>query len=255
MVEDSGGEEPDPVRAVRKALRVVLPRRFYERAGAVERDGLHAIALDGRVARTPAKALLAVASAPLADAIAAEWNAQAETIDPATMPLTRIVNSAIDGVARAPGPVAAEIVRYAGSDMLAYRVAEPETLAERQREAWDPVLDWAAETLGVRLDLASGIVHVPQPGAALDAVARAVEPLDPIRLAALHVITTLTGSAVLALAVARGRLEPEAAWAAAHVDEDYQIGLWGADDEALARRSHRWHDMEAAARILALTAG
>jgi chaperone required for assembly of F1-ATPase len=248
------GAEPDPVRAAQKSLRGAPTRRFYERAEATEQRGLHAIALDGRVARTPAKALLAVASRPLADAMAAEWNAQDATIDPATMPITRIVNSAIDGVARAPGPVVAEIVGYAGSDMLAYRVAEPEKLAARQREAWDPVLDWAAETLGARLELADGIVFVPQPGEALDAVAREVEPIDPLRLAALHVITTLTGSALLALAVARGRLEPEAAWAAAHVDEDYQIELWGADDEAQARRSHRWHDMEAAARILALTA-
>jgi chaperone required for assembly of F1-ATPase len=245
--------EPNPMRAAQKALRRDLPRRFYQHAQAVRRGGGFAVALDGRAVRTPAKALLTVSSEALAEAMAAEWNNQTIVIDPASMPITRIVNSAIDGVARESASVAAEIVKYAGSDMLAYRVDDPERLVRRQREAWDPVLDWAEEALGARLTLATGILFVPQPDEALDALAKAVKSLDPLRLAALHVITTLTGSAVLALAVARGRLEPEAAWAAAHVDEDFQAELWGVDEEARARRSFRWHEMEAAARILALT--
>ncbi|MDQ0474402.1 ATP12 family chaperone protein [Labrys wisconsinensis] len=246
------GSDPDPRRAAQKGLRPELPRRFYTEAGVVERDGLFALALDGRVARTPGKRLLAVPSRALAEALAGEWAAQGERIDPSTMPMTRIVNSALDGVAEAMPAVAAEIARYAGSDLLCYRAAEPERLVLRQAEAWTPLLDWAATRYGARLVLAEGIVFAEQPAEALAAIEAALTRFGPIGLAALHVLTTLTGSAVLALAVAERRLEPEAAWAAAHVDEDFQTELWGADEEAQARRAARWREMEAAARVLAL---
>jgi chaperone required for assembly of F1-ATPase len=245
---------PDPMRVARNAARASLPKRFYERAEVAEREEGFALALDGRLARTPAKALLKVEARKLAEAIAEEWAAQRETIDPATMPITKIINSAIDGVALESASVAADIVRYAGSDLLSYRAAEPEVLARRQREAWDPLLAWAAADLGATLDVGTGVVFVPQRAEAVDAIAQAVAPLDPVRLAALHVMTTLTGSAVLALAVTRRRLEPEAAWAAAHIDEDYQAELWGSDDEARERRAARWREMEAASRILELAA-
>ena len=249
---DGGEGERDPMRLAKDGARAALPKRFYEAAGVVERDGLFAVALDGRVARTPAKALLAVKSRALAEAMAQEWNRQSETIDPSAMPVTRIVNSAIDGVSREMAAVATDIVRYAGSDLLCYRAAEPESLVGRQREAWDPLLDWAADEMGARLVVAKGVTFVEQPAAALAAIAEVVEPFSPVPLAALHVITTLTGSAILALAVAGERLEPEAAWAAAHIDEDHQAQLWGQDAEAQERRAARWHDMEAAARILAM---
>jgi chaperone required for assembly of F1-ATPase len=255
MAEPQGGPEndrPDPMRVTRKAARTSLPKRFYENAEIAEREGGFVLALDGRPARTPAKALVKVATRRLAEAIVEEWNNQRDTIDPATMPITRIVNSAIDGVSREASAVAADIVRYAGSDLLSYRAGEPEGLAQRQHEAWDPILAWAGTDLGAALAVGTGVIFVPQHAGALDAVARAVAPLDPVRLAALHVVTTLTGSAVLALAVARGRLEPEAAWAAAHIDEDYQAELWGADEEAQERRAARWREMEAASRILEL---
>jgi chaperone required for assembly of F1-ATPase len=255
MAEPQGENgRPDPMRAARNAARPSLPRRFYERAEVAEREGGFALALDGRLAHTPAKALLKVETRKLAEAIAAEWAAQRERIDPATMPITKIVNAAIDGVAGESTSVAADIVRYAGSDLLSYRAGEPEVLVQRQHEAWDPLLAWAAADLGATLAVGIGVVFVPQPAEALDAIARAVAPLDPVRLAALHVVTTLTGSAVLALAVARGRLEPEAAWAAAHIDEDYQAELWGSDEEAQERRAGRWREMEAASRILELAA-
>jgi chaperone required for assembly of F1-ATPase len=254
MAEPQGGENdrPDPMRVARNAARTGLPKRFYEKAEVAERDGGFVLALDGRTARTPAKALLKVGTRKVAEAIVEEWNLQRDTIDPATMPITRIVNSAIDGVSREASAVAADIARYAGSDLLSYRAGEPDVLAQRQHEAWDPLLAWAAADLGATLAVSTGVVFVPQRAEALDAVARAVAPLDPVRLAALHVVTTLTGSAVLALAVARGRLEPEAAWSAAHIDEDYQAELWGSDEEAQERRAARWRDMEAASRILEL---
>ena len=146
--------------------------------------------------------------------VAEEWARQGETVDPADMPLTRLLNSAIDGVARTMDETRAEIARYAGSDLLCYRAEEPEALAERQRLAFDPVLAWAAETLGARFNLAAGVVHVAQPPEALAAVSAALDAVDdPAALAALSVMTSLTGSALLALAVARGRSTAEEAWA------------------------------------------
>src|SRR5262249_13218844 len=153
--------------------------------------------------------------------------AQAERIDPARMPMTRIVNAAIDGVAQAFAAVAGEIGRFAGADLICYRAHYPASLVGRQQEAWDPLLAWPATRLGPRLRATSDLVFTPQAPEALEAIARDLATCDAVSLAAIHTITTLTGSAVLALAVARGRLEPEAAWAAAHVDEDFQTERWG----------------------------
>ena len=208
--------------------------------------------LDGKPVRTPAKKDLLLPTRALAEAVAAEWDAQTERIDPTTMPLTRLANSAIDGVTGREAEVRADIVKYAGSDLVCYRAEGPEALVARQADAWNPILEWAATDLGVRLILAQGVMPVVQPQAALARIAEAVQPLSPFQLAGLHVATTLTGSAVLALAILRGRLMPQEAWATAHVDEDYQIELWGADAEAESRRRKRWQDMQAASRLLML---
>ena len=168
------------------------------------------------------------------------------------MPLTRLANSAIDGVRGREAEVQADIVKYAGSDLLCYRATEPEELVRRQAELWDPVLAWGREALGAHLQVAKGVMPVTQPEAAQQAVARALDGQDAFALAALHVMTTLMGSALLALAHARGRLTAEQAWAAAHVDEDWQIGTWGEDAEAVARRRRRWSEMQAASRMLRL---
>jgi chaperone required for assembly of F1-ATPase len=148
----------------------------------------------------------------------------------------------------------AEILRYAGSDLVCYRAEAPETLAERQADAFDATLRWAAERLGARLTVGEGVVHVDQPPDSLAAIGAALDAYDdPAALAALSVMTTLTGSALLALATAHGFLEPEAAWRAAHVDEDFQNGRWGVDEEARVRREARWREMEAAAIALEAT--
>jgi chaperone required for assembly of F1-ATPase len=244
------GSEPTPMHAAQKGMKPELPRRFYEQAGVVERDGLFVVALDGKVAHTPGKALLGFDKPEIAALLAAEWAVQGERIDPFAMPMTRIANSAIDGVHAAREAVIAEIASYGGSDFLCYRADGPEELVRRQQEAWDPVLDWGAGNLGAELGVTQGIVHRPQPAAALAAIREAVSTFDDLGLASLHVVTTLTGSVLLALAVARGHLEAEAAWAAAHVDEDYQAEVWGADEEAQQRRAWRWREMEAAARLL-----
>src|SRR5262249_31736486 len=158
----------------------------------------------------------------------AEWDSQGESIDPATMPLTRLANSIIDGVAAAPAPVAADIEKYLGSDLLFYRAEGPQRLVERQARLWNPGLAWAREALGARLVLAEGVVHVAQPAGAI-AAARAAIPSAPWRLGALHAITTLTGSALLALALAGGHLTADQVWDAAHVDEDWNMEQWGRD--------------------------
>jgi chaperone required for assembly of F1-ATPase len=247
-------QNPDPLRAARAASRPALPKRFYTEAGVAEAEDGHRLVLDGRPARTPGRRLLAVPQAAVARALAEEWGAQDEVIDPARMPLTRLVNTALDGVAERREAVAGDIAAYAGSDLLAYRAGEPARLVAAQAAAWDPVLAWVHEKFGAPFVLSEGVMHVRQPEASLAAIRAAVAAVEsPLALAGLHVMTTLTGSVLLALAVLHGRLAPEEAWAAAHVDETYQAGVWGRDEEAEARRAVRKAEFDAAARLAALT--
>ncbi|ODR98642.1 ATPase [Methyloceanibacter methanicus] len=252
-MSDQDKKTADGLKAALGFEKPSLPKRFYKDVTVSDEDGHAAILLDGRPVRTPGKAHLAVPNAALAEAIADEWRAQGEEIDPHTMPLTKLANSAIDGVEGQEAAVVDDIVAHAGSDLLCYRASGPEGLLALQTQHWDPVLAWAADALGAPLSLAEGIVHVTQPEASLAALRGQIEALNAHALAALHVMTTLTGSALLPLAVARGELSPEAAWEAAHVDEDWQIGQWGEDAEARQRRQNRKRDFEAAARMLALS--
>jgi chaperone required for assembly of F1-ATPase len=242
----------DPVAAARRGARPALRPRFYKATGVQEAEDGYVVTLDGKPVHTPARRPLAAPNLALAQAIAAEWDAQRELIDPAKMPLTRLANAIIDGVAEKPGPVAAEIEKYLTSDLLFYRAASPQELRERQAALWDPILAWARDALGAHFKLGEGIVHVVQPDAALKAAAAAI-PADPWRLGALHVITTLTGSALIALAVARGALTAEAAWQAGHVDEDWNMAQWGKDEMAMTRRAFRFAEMQAAAAVLNLS--
>jgi chaperone required for assembly of F1-ATPase len=205
--------------------------------------------LDDKPVHTPKARPLVAPSLALAEAIAAEWDAQQENIDPSKMPLTRLANSIIDGVAETPADVRAEIEKYLGADLLFYRADAPERLRQRQAQHWDPVLTWARETLGADFKLGEGVVHVAQSDAARHAAAAAI-PHDPWPLGAVHVMTTLTGSALLALAVLRGRISADAAWQAGHVDEDWNIEQWGEDELALERRTFRHAEFAAAAKIL-----
>jgi chaperone required for assembly of F1-ATPase len=239
----------NPMAAARRGARPVLRKRFYNRAAAVGDGDAFALRLDDQPVRTPAGRLLAAPTLALALALAAEWEAQRDVIDPAKMPLTRLANSIIDGVADRPGPVAAEVGKYLASDLVCYRAASPRGLAERQARHWDPVLDWAREQLGARLSLGEGVIHVAQPEPAL-AAARAAIPNDPWRLGAVHSVTTLTGSALIALALLRARLTADEAWQAAHVDEDWNMEQWGRDELALDRRAYRFAELKAAATVL-----
>ena len=222
-------------------------RRFYTEATMAEEDGVYLLRLDGRRAMTPAKRPLAVPHRRIAEAIAAEWQAQAEFLDPGTMPVTRLANSAIDGVAERLEEVREAILAYAGTDLLCYRAGDPEGLVEEQRRTWDPVLGWAEKHFGGRFVLAEGVMHVPQPEETLRSVKAELDAEeDPFRLAGLNLATTLTGSAVLVFAIRHGAIEPEDGWVAAHVDEDWNIRLWGEDAEASARRANRRRDFDAA---------
>ena len=226
------------------------PRRFYDSAAVAPAGAGYGVELDGRPVRTPGGKPLAVTTRRVADALAAEWQAQETEIVPETMHLTRLVNTAIERVALTMDPVRRDIAAYAGHDLLCYRAGEPDSLVARQRELWDPPLAWAGERLGLRLALAEGIIAVDQPAELEPAVIGEIADLDAMALAGLHQAMTLTGSAVLALAVARAHLSADAAWAAAHVDEDHQIAVWGEDVEALARRERRRAEFDAAALVL-----
>ncbi len=243
----------DPLRAVKEEARRKLPKRFYKNAAAAERADGFAVLLDGKAVRTPAGALLALPIAAAAELVADEWRAQGEFIDPATMPVTRLVNSALDGVARDVEGVGADVVKYAGSDLVCYRAGEPDSLVAAQAAAWNPAIAFARDRFGARFVLAEGVMFVAQPPDAIAAIGRAVAPYvtSPLRLAALHSLTSLLGSALLALMVAEGAHTAESGWAAAHVDEDHQMRLWGQDAEAMAKRAARFPDLAAAADLLA----
>jgi chaperone required for assembly of F1-ATPase len=248
----TGHGRADPVKAAQEAMRTPLPRRFYKTAGvAPEGDG-HAVQLDGRTAKTPGRAPLLLATEAAAQMVADEFAAQGETIDPASMPCFRLVNTAIDGVATDPQAVLEDVVRFFGTDLLCYRAGEPETLVAAQREKWDGPLAWAEEMAGSRFALAEDVMHVAQPRETLAAMGVHLRQIaDPVALAALHSMTTLTGSAILALGTLRDAWSAEEAWTAAHVDEDFNISQWGEDAEAKARRARRWTEMNAAARMAA----
>lgn len=243
--------DPDPVRRAQIQMKTHLPKRFYKTATVAPAQDGFAVHLDGKPVRTPGKALLALPTERAAALVAAEFAAQGETINPVTMPVMRLVNTAIDGVASDPQAVLEDILRFASADLLCYRADAPQGLVERQNQHWDPVIDWARATLGARFNLAQGIIHVEQPRETIAVLGvHLSQRADPLRLAAIHVMTSLTGSALLALAVDCGELDAEAAWSAGHVDEDWQIGQWGQDAEAVARRSARKRDMMAAAGLL-----
>jgi chaperone required for assembly of F1-ATPase len=250
LFEDGVGPSPlDPGEAARMAAHGPQLRRFYKIVTVAEAPQGFAILLDGRPVRTPARHSLAAPSQGIARSIAAEWQAQGETIDPRLLPLTRLANSIVDGVSVRTAEVAADIAKYIESDLLFYRADAPEGLVNLQAEYWDPILTWTTDTFGARFILAEGIKHVRQPEPAIRAARRAI-PAEPWSVGALHSVTTLTGSALLALALARGFRQAEEIWTAAHVDEDWNMEQWGSDEIALARRAARRTEFDAAALVL-----
>lgn len=244
----------DPTRRAQILMQKPLPKRFYKEASVMEGAGVEgggfAIHLDGKPVKTPAKKALEVPTAQLAELVRDEWASQVDVIDPRSMPVTRLVNTAIDGIAPDTQPVFEDILRFSSSDALCYRADSPENLVARQKDQWDPLIDWSANRLGARFILIEGIMPQEQPREAIAAFAVTLRKYDqPITLAALHTITSLTGSAILALAFAEGEVTAEEAWRLAHLDEDWNTELWGADAEAENRRNKRFEEMQAAAAV------
>lgn len=248
------GQDParyDPVRSARGAMKSRLPKRFYERVTIADTEDGHVVLLDGKPARTKGKKPLAAPNSALATLIAAEWAAQDEFINPATMPLTRIAHAALDHVCGAMDEVRADILKYAASDLVCYRAADPVALVEQQARLWDPVLAHAEAHYGARFVLAEGITFVEQPEGSLQAIEPRLQAItEPMALAALHVLTTISGSALIAIAVADGVLDAASGFVSGECDADYESGVWGMDEEAAERRANRLDDFSAATSLL-----
>ncbi len=228
-------------------FKTASPKRFYQSATAGDAEaGGYRVRLDGRTVKTPAGRPLSVPTRALAEAIASEWNAQGETIVPASLPLTKLANTAIDGVANRESATADEILKYAASDLLCYRAPYPAELAEAQAAAWDPILAMIQAKYNAPFVTATGIAHVAQPAASLMALRSALASLGAFKLTALHVMTSLTGSALIALAHAEAGLDAETAWAAARTDETWQKLRWGEDFEAAQREKAQQKEFMAA---------
>ena len=227
-------------------------RRFWKQADVEPAGDGWRVVLDGKPVMTPGKHPLILPNEALARAIAAEWEAQADIIDPLSMPLTRAANSAIEKVAPQFDAVADMLGAYGGTDLLSYRAAEPDRLHHRQRDGWDPLLDWADARYGARLGITRGLMPIAQDDQALARLRARIGALDPFRLTALHDLVTLPGSLVLGLAVLDGRLTAAEAHALSRIDEAFQAEHWGQDDEAEQAAQNRLEAMENAQRLLGL---
>lgn len=227
-------------------------KRFYQKASAQKTDAGYGVVLDGRAIRTPVKALLEVPTLALAEAIADEWNAQGDKIDPRTMPLTGLANAAIDRVSPDPAHFAQSIAVFAESDLLAYRADHPAPLVARQNAVWDPIIDWARGRYDIVFLVTEGIIHQPQPEMTLQRLRAALSARTPFELSALYSVVTISGSLVIALALLEQAIDVETAWVAGHLDELWQVEQWGEDELAAKARAARRHDFEIGARFLEL---
>ncbi|MBO9714486.1 ATP12 family protein [Sphingomonas sp.] len=227
-------------------------RRFWKDIAVEETAHGHALRLDGRLVRTPGRAELALPTPQLAAAIAGEWHAVAETIDPRAMPLTGLANAAIDRVAPDRARFAASLAAYGESDLTCYRAAEPPPLVERQAEHWDPLLDWARGRYDVHFETVAGVIHKPQPPATIARLGEAVGVLDAFHLAGLSPLVTVSGSLLIGLALLEGAVSRDVAWAAALVDEAWQAEQWGEDELATLARESKRGEFDAGARFLGL---
>lgn len=227
-------------------------KRFWKQASTVEAEGGFSVALDGKPIRTPGKLPFAVPTQPLADTIAAEWDAQGERLDVDALPMTRLSYSALEGIPPHREKFVMEIAAYGGSDLLCYRAAHPDGLIARQAERWDPMIDWARDRYDAPLILTQGVMPVAQPAPSLDRMAQAVEGHDDFELTALFDLVSISGSLVLGLAVSDGRLDAEEAFSLSRLDEDWQIEQWGEDNEAAAAAERKRQSFTVAARYLGL---
>lgn len=227
-------------------------KRFWKEV-SIEREAEgFALKLDGRPVKTPKRAALLLPTPALAEAVATEWRAVEQDIDPRAMPLTGLSNAAIDVIAPAKAPFAASLAAYGESDLLCYRADSPDDLIARQAAVWDPLLDWARGRYDVHFETATGVMHRAQPPATIARLSEAVAALNPFPLAGLSPLVTIGGSLVAALALLEGHASRDAVWAAVETDEDWQVEQWGDDDIAIKARETRKGDFDAGARFLSL---
>lgn len=212
-------------------------KRFYKEATAIQIEDGHGLALDGLTYKTPAKNAFVVPTQAMAEAVATEWNAAGDKIFPDQMPHTTHANTALDRVAPQRADVCKELTGYAGTELLCYRAADPAALVDKQRAEWDPWLDWARNTHGLHFKQTQGVIHVAQPPQTLEKAAALLAPLSDFELAAVFTLITVTGSFTLGMALHGGHLTVEEAFQLAHLDELYQTDVWGADEDAEARRA------------------
>jgi chaperone required for assembly of F1-ATPase len=225
-------------------------KRFYKDASVTAQEGGHAVLLDGKPVRTPGGKALILPTEKLAAAIAAEWRGQGDEIVPTTMPLLRLANTVIDGVAAKRDEVIGAILRFGENDLTCYRAHQPPELVARQKAGWDPVLDWLARRHGAKLAVSQGLHHVEQPQEAMAALRRLLEGLDEFTLAGLHVIASVTGSLALALTVLDDALSGARAFGLSRIDETYQAEKWGQDAEAAKRTAALAHELDKAAELI-----
>lgn len=230
-------------------------KRFYSDVTVAPGEAGFEIRLDGRPVKTPARAPLILPTMALAEAVAQEWRAQGDTVDPASMPFTGLANAAIDHVATHRSAFVADIARYGQSDLLCYRADAPQALVARQAAAWDPLLEWARARYDVAFRVTQGIIPVAQPEETLERLGAAVAAFDQFTLAGLSRIVTLTGSIVAGLALVEGRHDPDAIWRAAEIDEAWQVEQWGEDAQAAAQAASRALDFATSCAFCAMARG
>ncbi len=226
-------------------------KRFYKHVSIGPVENGFAVLLDGKAVRTPGRNKLVLPTQRLADAIAKEWRTQGEEVVATAMPLLRLANTVVDGVATNRGDVINAILRFGENDLLCYRAHQPPELAARQCEAWDPLLDWVAQRHGANMRVIQGLAHVDQPAEALAALHQVLEKFDAFSLGGLHVIASVTGSAILALAVADGFVSGENAFVLSRIDETYQAEKWGEDAEAAGRARNLAQELAKAVEMMA----
>ena len=253
FLDDAHAHREDGYGRAQAHAKRDLPKRFYKDAAVVAVDGGFAAALDGRVPKTPGAKPVVVPLAAIAGEMAREWSAQGTLIDPMSMPMVRLVNSAVEAGTDSQPALRAEIVKYAGNDLLLYRVDTPDSLVRKQEQVWDGALVKLARQFGAIFQPTLGIVHQPQPPATLAKLAQVLESEPLLPLTAMNAIMSITGSALLAIALRHGRLDAEEVWLAAHLDEDHNIEFWGEVEEITTRRAKRRLEFDAAVRLLGMT--
>lgn len=252
ILEDAHAHQDAGLGRAEGHKKIDLPKRFYKSVTVEPRGDGYAVFLDGRVTKTPGRVETVVPSKALAELMAAEWEAQEIHINPLDMPVVRLINSGVEGGPEVADPLRAEVIKFAGNDLMLYRADSPRELVAVQEEVWDPVLTGLARHFAIRFQPVIGIMHEDQPQSTLNKLSESLEGTHHLALAAMVSATGLCGSGLLAIALREKLIDADVAWTAAHVDEDHNIRLWGEDAEATARRTARRIEFDAAVRVLEL---